>query len=236
MSSNDLLKLSPESVAWQDYRSSNTGMVVFYASDPISELPIREVPEELPSEILPEPHYETGTFGLYGCGRSKIRNAFVKAKLRYVLFVTKYGGTKTDFKDKLVITGYYRVSKTADVKKHHIRYGSDYSCIDEENCYALRADERRFVAVEDAFALTDEVLASWNYKARITKQTRIILDEQQTRSIVEHLAAKTDITSTYIEETRRLQPHSDEEVTGDDFEDFSGQAVTPPEPVGTEQA
>src|SRR5271157_4302872 len=113
MNSNDLLKVSPESVAWQDYRSSNTGMVVFYASDPISELPIREVPEELVSDILPEPNYETGTYGLYGCGKSRIRNAFVKSKNRYLLFVTKYDGTKADYKGRIVITGYFRIFKTA---------------------------------------------------------------------------------------------------------------------------
>ena len=105
MSGYNLLSLTPESAAWQDYRSSNTGMVVFYASDPISELPIREVPEELPSEILPDPHYETGTYGLYACGKSKIRAAFVKSKIRYLVFVTKYAGTNVEFKDKSALPG-----------------------------------------------------------------------------------------------------------------------------------
>jgi hypothetical protein len=223
MSRNELLKLSPESAAWQDYRSSNTGMVVFYACDPIPELPIREVPEELPSEILPEPNYETGTYGLYGCNKSKIRNAFVKSKIRYLLFVTKYAGAKADFRDKLYITGYYKIFKTADVKKLHIRYGSDYSCIDEQCCYALRADEKRFVAIEDAFKVTDEVLKSWNYGARITKQTRILLDEQQTQPIVDFLKAKTDGTASYIAETKRLEPKDseggDEEQEQEDFKE-----------------
>jgi hypothetical protein len=43
------------------------------------------------------------------------------------------------------------------VKKIHIRYGTDYSCLNEQNCFALRADEFRFVAMKDAFAVTDEV-------------------------------------------------------------------------------
>jgi hypothetical protein len=108
MSGQNLSSLSPDSAAWQDYRSSNTGMVVFYASDPISELPIREVPEELPSEIPPDPHYETGTYGFYGCGKSKIRAAFVKSKIRYLAVCDKIRGTDADFKDKLAITGYLK--------------------------------------------------------------------------------------------------------------------------------
>jgi hypothetical protein len=221
MSANELLKLSPTSVAWQDYRSSNTGMVVFYACDPISELPIREVPEELSSEIIPEPHYESGTYGLYGCGKSRIRNAFAKAKLRYLLFVTKFDGTKPDYKGKLYITGYYRIFKVAEVKKLHIRYGTEYSCIDEDSCSALRADEVRFVAIEDAYPLTEEVMKAWNYKARITKQTRIILDEPNTQTIVDFLKSKPDITAQYVAETKRLQPHGGEEGGGqEEFEDY----------------
>jgi hypothetical protein len=210
MSGYSLSSLSADSAAWQDYRSANTGMVVFYAGDPISELPIREVPEEMPSEIPPDPHYETGTYGFYGCGKSKIRAAFVKSKIRYLLFVTKYAGTDVEFKDKLAITGYYKIAKTAEVKKIHIRYGTDYSCLNEQNCYALRADESRFVAMKDAFAVTEEVLKTWDYNARMTKQTRILLDEQRTKEIIDHLKSKPDITPEYIAETKRLQPHADE--------------------------
>ena len=209
---NDVMKLSVERVLWQDYRASDTGMVVFYTSDPVSELPIREIPEELPSDILPEPNYETGTYGFYGCGKSKIRNAFVKSKIRYLIFMTKYAGTNSEFKDKLLVTGYFRISRVADMKRLHIRYCEDYSCLDEDVCNALRADEKRFVSVEDAFVITDEVLKSWNYKARVTRQTRVVLDEEKTIEVVDYLKSKNDITAEYISETERLQPHgSDEE-------------------------
>jgi hypothetical protein len=225
MSGNELSKLDPGSVAWQDYRSSNKGMVVFYASDPVAELPIREVPEELHSDILPEPNYESGTYGLYGCGRSGIRNAFAKAKLRYLFFVTKYEGTRADYKGMYLVTGYFRIFRTAEVKKLHIRYGSDYSCIDEDGCTALRADESRFVAVEDAFAVTGEVMKAWNYRARLTKQTRIILDEQNTAALLAHLQSKPDVTAQYVAETKRLQPHGGEEEDPLEFEDYKETAA-----------
>ena len=211
MTYNNVMKLSVESIPWQDYRASNTGMIVFYSSDPVSEIPIREIPEELPSDILPEPNYETGTYGLYGCGKSKIRTSFVKSKLRYLLFITKYSGTNVDFKDKLLITGFFRINKIADVKRQHIRYCADYSCLDEDVCYALRAEESHFVSTEDAFEVTDTILKAWEYKARITRQTRIVLDETQTMQVIEHLQSKADITAGYVAETERLWPHGPEE-------------------------
>ena len=217
MSTDHVLNISVESASWQDYRASNTAMIVFYATDPVSELPIREIPEELPTELLPEPNYETGTYGFYGCGKGKIRAAFVKSKIRNLLFVTRYAGTSADYKDRYFITGWYRIFKTADVKKHHIRYTSEYSCLDEDACYALRADTVHFVSIANAFEVTPDVLRSWNYNARLTKQTRIILDPEQTAAVLEHLQSKPDITDDYIAETKRLWPHIDEEETGEDL-------------------
>jgi hypothetical protein len=208
MSIDQTTNVSVENAAWQDYRASNTAMIVFYATDPVSELPIREIPEELPTDILPEPNYETGTYGFYGCGKGKIRSAFVKSKIRYLLFVTKYQGTNADCKDRYFITGLYRIFKTADVKKIHIRYSSDYSCLDEDVCYALRADAMHFVSIDNAFEVTAEVLKSWEYNARLTKQTRIILTEEQTKTVVDHLKSKPDITTALVMETQRLWPRA----------------------------
>lgn len=211
MTSYSVMKGSLESASWQDYRASNTSMVVFYASDPISEIPIREIPEELPSVIIPEPNYETGTYGYFGCSKSKIRNTFFKSKIRYLIFMTKYAGANVDFKDKYFITGYYRITKVADVKRMHIRNLTDYSCLDEDVCYALRADQVRFVDIEDAYELTEKILKSWDYKARITRQTRILLNEEQTAKIVEILDSKDNKLQEYIDETKRLEPHESQE-------------------------
>jgi len=203
-------------VLWQDYRASNTGMVIYYPSDPISELPIREIPERYPSEIEPEPNYETGTLGYYCCARTKIRSTFVKSKIRFMLFVTKYAGTVDDFRDKYYVTGYYRVTKTADVKRAHIRFLSDYSCLDEKVCYALRTDECRMVAIEDAFSATPQVLKDWGFSGRLTRQSRILLTEEQTKVVIDYLRGKPDIRDKYIDETMRLLPSTGEE---DDLDD-----------------
>ena len=211
MATGSFMGRSLDGVLWQDYRASNTGMAIYYGSDPISELPIREIPERYPSEIEPEPNYETGTLGYYSCARTKIRSTFVKSRIRFMLFITKYAGTIDDYRDKYFVTGYYRVTKTADVKRAHIRFLSDYSCLDEKVCYALRTEECRFVAIEDAFPVTPQLLKDWGFSGRLTRQSRILMTEEQTKAVVDYLRDKPDILDKYIEETTRLLPNPDED-------------------------
>ncbi|MBD3420643.1 MAG: hypothetical protein GF398_11050 [Chitinivibrionales bacterium] len=207
---------SHDAVPWQDYRASDEGMVVVYTSDPVSELPIREVPEELPSEIMPEPHYESGTFGFYGCSRTKIRSAFVKSKLRYIFFMTKYAGTRVEHRDEYFVTGYYHIARTYDVQRLHLRYLEDPACINADACIALRADEYAFVSLDDALAVNNEVLEEWEHTSKLTKQSRIMLDDAKTSSLLDYLKSKENIIDTYIEETARLSPVEEEEDEDED--------------------
>jgi hypothetical protein len=219
MTTESVIKSAAEGALWQDYRASNTGMVIFYGSDPISELPIREIPERYPSEIESEPNYETGTFGYYSCARTKIRSTFVKSKIRYLLFITKYAGTGEGLLGKYMVTGFYRVTKTADVKRRHIRSCADYSCLDEKVCYALRAEEVHMVSATDAFPVTPQMLKEWGFSGRLTRQSRIILTEEQTATVVDFLRGKADIKDKYIEETARLQPKVGEDEEEGEEED-----------------
>ena len=198
---------SVESISWQDYRGFSTGLVVFYNSDPVSEMPIREVPEEINSPVAPEPNYETATYGMYGCVRSKVRQMFCKSKSRYVFFMTKYAGTNEEYRDRIVVTGYYRIAWIADGKKFHVRYLKEYECLDYTSCMALRADEAHFVALDDAFLVDDEVQQEWGYTSRITRQTRIALEEDAAIKLVTWLGSRPNALDDYIEETTRLQPH-----------------------------
>ena len=212
-------KKSVDSVLWQDYRASNTGMVVYYVSDPISEVPIREIPEESDSPVIPEPNYENSVYGFYGCIRPKIRNAFFKSKIRYIFFLTKYAGTKEEFKDKYVVTGYFRIYKTADVQKLHLRYIPESGCMDTDQCMALRADEVHFVGLSDAFLVSDEQLKSWGFNAKVNRQLRILLDAEKTTKLLDHLKSKPNNVEAYIKETKRLEPHEDEENDGEESDD-----------------
>jgi uncharacterized protein (DUF1778 family) len=211
MDFNGRVQKSVGSIPWQDYRAANTGMIVTYTLDPVSEIPIREVPEEYPSNVLPEPNYETGTYGLYACPKNKYRNAFYKSKMRYLFFAAKYEGRKEELLDKYIMTGYYRIVKTADVVKIHARYLAEPPCMGYDMCIALRADEVHFVSLADAFVLTNEALEKWGHKSVITRQTRILLSDEQARELLEYLRSKPNALATYIEETKRLQPAGEEE-------------------------
>ncbi len=216
---NGIIPVHVDSANWQDYRGSDIGMVVCYNTDPVSSIPIREVPEEIPSDIIPEPNYETGTFGFYGCRFTKMRNIFVKKKIGYLFFMTKYAGTKVEFADDNMVTGFYRIKQIVDAKKLHIRYLNEYSCLSEDFCYALHADQNWFVTIEDAFKITDEVLKSWNYQSRITRQTKIMLDEEKCGELLEYLKSKKNIVDIYIDETVRLSPGTDYDEDEDEDEE-----------------
>ena len=219
MSTGTMMK-SPDGILWQDYRASNTGMVVFYASDPVSEIAVREIAEDIDSPVVPEPNYESGTYGFYGCSRTKIRGAFAKSKIRYLFFLTKYAGNKDGYKDKMLVTGYFRIAKTADVQKLHLRYLSEYSCIDASTCIALRADEVRFVGLQDAFEVSPDQLKTWGFNAKVSKQLRIILSVEQTSQLLEFLKSKPNQLDVYVSETKRLSPF-DEEAAAEEEEEES---------------
>jgi hypothetical protein len=221
--STGIMQKSPDSIVWQDYRAANTGMVVFYASDPVSEIPIREIAEDLDSPVVPEPNYESGTYGFYGCSKTKIRGAFAKSKIRYLFFLTKYAGSKDAFKDKMLVTGYFRVSKTADVQKLHLRYLSEYSCIDAATCIALRADEVHFVSLQDAYEVTPEQLKTWGFNAKVSKQLRIILTAENATQLLAYLKGKPNQIDTYVAETLRLSPN--DEAAQEEEEDTSADAT-----------
>jgi hypothetical protein len=216
--SHGIMRKTPDSILWQDYRAANTGMVVFYSSDPVSEIPIREIPDDVESPALPDPNYETGTYGFYGCSRTKIRGAFAKSKLRYLFFLTKYAGTKEGFKDKMLVTGYFRIYKTTDVQKLHRRYLDEYSCLDSDTCIALRADEVHFISLSDAFEVSPDQLKAWGFNAKVSKQLRIMLSAENTAQLLTLLKSKPNQLDMYIAETKRLSPHDEEEEAPEEDE------------------
>ena len=198
-------------VRWQDFRGMNSGIVLFYESDSVAALPIREIPESLPSDVVPEPNYETMSFGYFGCKSSKVRNAIAKKKHRYIFLMTKYVGSEIDFTDEFYITGYYRIKQTADVLKVHMRYLNEYSCLGEDKCIAFRADDGAFVKIEDAMKVTPQLLAKWGVSTRITRQSRMELSDETTAELIAYLKSKPNAIAEYIEETKHLSPVIEED-------------------------
>jgi hypothetical protein len=216
MSTSTPVPKSIDSVLWQDHRSADIGIVIVYASDPVSELPIRKVPDELSSPIPPEPHYETGTYGFYGCVIPKTRTRIVRARARYIFFLTHYEGRNADRRDTFLVTGYYRIHQVADVQKLHLRYLPNPHCISTDPCWAFKADAIHFVDTNDAFEVTQDVMDTWGKQKKITSQTRIELTEEHTQQLREYLDAKPTHVAQYIEETKRLQPVDPQEQEEED--------------------
>jgi hypothetical protein len=200
------------SLKWQGYRGGDKSIVVYYESDSNSELPLRKIPEEgAKKHISADPNYETLTYGLYDCGKSKMRNTFVKRKYGYVFFMTRYEGTDEKLEGKVMITGYYKVDRTADVQKLHLRQLESSSCMSDRICQALRAVEAVFVSTEDAYILTAASLKSLGYEKKVTRMTKIDLDEEQTKKVIKKFAGKENIISKYVEETLDLLPEEADE-------------------------
>ncbi|MDD5675971.1 MAG: hypothetical protein PHC61_17505, partial [Chitinivibrionales bacterium] len=104
------------------------------------------------------------------------------------------------------LTGYYRIYKSANIQKLHVRYLTESACFDLDECMALRADEVYFVAIEDAVAVTKEMFKSWGFDSKITKQTRILLSAEQVEAVVGALKSKPDRRDAFSAETKRLMP------------------------------
>ena len=91
-----------------------------------------------------------------------------------------------------------------------------------------------FVSIENAFEVTADVLKSWDYKARLTKQTRIILNEEQTGAVIDHLRSKPDITALLVKETERLWPHvpgAEEDEEEEEYEEGGNPQASSPAAV-----
>ena len=197
---------SVHSIKWQGFGGGEAGAVVYYESDPNSELPLRSIPEKEGVVPVMDPNYETKTYGLYDCVNTKLRNAFVKKKRGYLFFMTRYSGTNPDFEGKVVLTGYYHIKSSADVQKLHLRQLESSSCINDRSCQALFATEATFVSLEDSYKLTTVALKSIGYEKKITRMSKILLDEEMVQKLLKKFKGKENIIDQYIEETHDLMP------------------------------
>ena len=148
---------------WQDYRGNAAGSLLYVETSHQSEMPVRDQLNENGKGFLYEPNYETSTYGLMSCYNVKAINAILKAKSRYILFGTRYEGlSDSELRNKYLIMGYMRIDKIKDVRTRHIqRYMAnpelqEPECMQMEHNWAVYGP-MRFVSMNDAFVVTDEV-------------------------------------------------------------------------------
>lgn len=189
---------------WNDYRGSKNAVVIHFESSPSLELPVRDILGENGKSLQVEPNMETGTYGYNRCLDGKTRNSFVKNRKGYLLFFTRYSGTRTEYAGRDFVVGYYRVTQIADVRSLHIRNFENEACPEVEHCFSLRSQNIKFVSIEDSFELSTGKLKEWGYKGKLTRQLRLALDEPKLNEILAHFEDKKDVTGLYISEIEKL--------------------------------
>ena len=166
----------------------------FYYSDPLSDIPVREVSHK--NDPKPDPNLETWTFGLFSTCDRGMRAGIVRQGIELHFFCTNRGGVR-------VLTGYYLYGWYYKVPP--IKEGSKQSLLDD---YMLAAKEARFVA--PGFPLHD--LTGYLRGVRLDSWFRTFryIDGETADGLLLLLKDTPDATSQYISEIHRLEQFTSE--------------------------
>lgn len=191
---------------WQDYRGAHSGLVVYVETSKQSVLPCRDQLNEHDKGCMYEPNYETRTYGWESCCNPKVINGAIKAKYRYLLFLTRYEGVLREFKDKYLIHGYMRIDKIIDARKRHMNRfvladegTPEPECLDLDHSYACYSEDMKFYSVEDSFVLDNAALERWDYKGRLSRQMKLVAEGAALDEVLAHFSTKSDLNAEYIQ-------------------------------------
>lgn len=189
---------------WQDFRGDHAGVLIYIETSHQSAVPVRDQLNENGRGHFFEPNYETSTFNMMSCYNPRAINSIIKNKHRYILFGTRYEGFLPEFKGKYLIMGYMRIDKIKDMRSRHIQkylsdpQGPESECMTLNEAFACWTGDMRFASLADSFFLTDEVMKSWGYKGRPSRQMKLLVEGEKLDKILHHFAEKPDLTDEYI--------------------------------------
>ena len=219
----EMARVKINTEGWQDYRGNHAGVMLYVETSSQSILPIRDQLNENGKGNLFEPNYETSTYGMKSCFNTKQINSIVKNKYRYVLFGTKYNGLSAEHKGKFIIFGYMRIDKIKDLRSKHIH---DYmrnpdskeepDCIRFDKAWACYSEDTVFLDIENCVELSKDQLKEWGIKARLTKQMKLVLEDETLDALLNTMSGCEDKTEAYIETTAEFIHAMDEEDDGED--------------------
>jgi hypothetical protein len=197
---------------WQDYRGKGEGVLIHLDCASQHVLPVREPVDELGLPI-PDPNYETGTYGFLQCANAKTRLATMKNRRRYFLFGTRYQGPAEAYKGRFLIIGYMRLDKILEVRKRHVHKWMEQKaagapapeCMDMDQCFAFQSEEMNFYAPEDCFELSEDLMKKWGYKGKVTKQMKLTFTEDKLQTILEHFKGKAPKNQEYIAAAKEVE-------------------------------
>ena len=173
----------PPNPPWlaQEPGDGSKAALSFYYSDPLSDIPVREISHK--NNPKADPNLETSTFGLFSTCCGRMRATVVNEGIELHFFCTNRGGVR-------VLTGYYRI-------------GWYYKVPTTNDDYMLAAKEARFVA--PGFPLHE--LTPYLHGVRLDKRFRPFryIDGETAHRLLLLLKDTPDVTSQYISEIRRLE-------------------------------
>jgi len=202
---------------WQDYRGKSEGVLLYLNSPKNQELPVRDVLDTLGKGFETEPHYETGTLNFFSCKHSKSLNSILKNRRRYVFLGTVYEGTLSEYKNKLLLFGYYRLDKTLDVHKRHIHQYMAHpdtalapECLNLTECFAAYSEEVKLFHPSESFELSEEIMKSWGYKGRVAKHMKLTFSPEQAEQVLNFFKTKTTLNEKYEQLVKDLESQKDQ--------------------------
>jgi hypothetical protein len=191
---------------WQDYRGDHAGVLVYVETSHQAAVPVRDQLNENGKGFLTEPNYETATYGMKKCQNPRTINSIIRNKHRYLIFGTRYEGFNEVFKDKYLIMGYMRIDKVKDLRSRHIHQymanpesgESEPECVSMDKSMAIWSNDMKFVSLQDCYVLSEEVMKSWGYKGRVTRQMKLLLENEKLDQLLDYFSQKEDMTEEYI--------------------------------------
>ncbi|MGL1934688.1 MAG: hypothetical protein OCD01_06695 [Fibrobacterales bacterium] len=224
-------KLQINLEGWQDYRGNHAGILLYVDTSKQSVLPVRDQLNENEKGYLTEPNYETSTYGMKGPFNTKAINSIVKNKHRYILFGTKYQGLNEEYTDKYLIIGYMRIDKVKDLRARHVHEymrnpdAVEPECITLDRAMACYSEDIKFFSLEDSLEVTKEFLKEMGYKGRITRQMKLLLEDENLDRVITHFSDKTDISEEYIATAQEFVEALEEAEDEDEIEEATVEPV-----------
>ncbi len=150
----DLKNLDSLDDQWEKYSSVNQeGQFFTIMSSKFTEIPICRA-EFTSDGGKNEPNYKLHSYGRRNCCNCKERNQFFRTKRNVLFFITHYMGLLQDFKSKVFVIGYLIPEF----------YKKTYCVKSFGNCFAFKGDQMKFVRIEDAIEINQEMWEYWGFE------------------------------------------------------------------------
>lgn len=201
------IRLFHMSLEWYPLTNGvETGHLTYFLSSRLSELPIRRT-EGGDYGHKTEPHYEDNTYGYLSCCVCSNRIKAVRERRKYMFFATQYQGLIQECRRRVYIVGYYNTTS----------YRRKQSCrLSNDSCVAIRGETGKFVGINEAFELTDDVWSRWfqrelpktNGRPFVQGIVRAAyesgLGQVITRELLDYFKKTKNRTADFIRETDRI--------------------------------